>query len=202
MAVSQTINSAIGEALSAPIFLLDDCERVSYANRAADELLDGRFGLKLKDGSLVIADTGLRSRLASAIGDLASGKNRWAVLSILPSGKLPGAVLHLARAEAGTGEDHQSDRVVAVLSVARALEGQHLLRVRQHFGLSKTEAEITALLVGGHTPREIAERRRSTEQTIRWHVKNIHAKTYTRRLTELVLLVQNVRSPFTPVTAF
>lgn len=57
------------------------------------------------------------------------------------------------------------------------------------FGLTKTEARIAAALAGGSTAAEFASGNRSSIGTVRWHIKNILAKTGLRRQSELVRLI-------------
>jgi DNA-binding CsgD family transcriptional regulator len=162
-------------------------------------MLDGRFHLKIQADRLVITDPPLATQFQTAADDVTRNGGMYNVALPLPSdasGRR--ALMHLAMATAEDVETEAGSRpvLIGIISFARELEPQELARLREAFGLSEAEAEIAALILAGCSPREIARRRGSSVQTIRWHIKNIHSKTHTRRLTDLVLQIQAVRSPF------
>lgn len=56
-------------------------------------------------------------------------------------------------------------------------------------GLTPAESEVVARLVSGHTAAEIAAATGRKEATVRWHIKNIYAKTGITRQAELFQLL-------------
>ncbi len=65
----------------------------------------------------------------------------------------------------------------------------HHDRLRELFGLTATEAAIAAELGAGRSAEEIALRQRIGIGTVRWHLKNILAKTGTSRQAEAAALL-------------
>lgn len=53
--------------------------------------------------------------------------------------------------------------------------------------LTPAESEVLDMLLASVRVQEIALRRASTVSTIRWHVRQLHTKTETHSLAELVL---------------
>lgn len=58
--------------------------------------------------------------------------------------------------------------------------------VRDFFGLTKTEGEIANLVYQGHSPKDIASKRRVSVETVRSHLKSLLHKTESNRQVELV----------------
>ena len=56
-------------------------------------------------------------------------------------------------------------------------------------GLTRTEAEVAALLAEGRKVSEIVASTGRKESTVRWHVRNLHSKLGVHRQTDLVRLV-------------
>jgi DNA-binding CsgD family transcriptional regulator len=195
--VARFTGGAIGDCIVAPVFLMGTSRRVMYANPAANKILYGRYRLKLEAGRLIVTDSGLSSQFQSVVEDLASNGRLYNAAIPLPvvQGGMR-AVLHLTSTNGDEAEPESNQALIGIISCAQELEAADLSRLRQTLGLSEVEAEIAAQLLVGRSPREIARRRDSSEQTVRWHIKNMHSKTPTCRLTELVLQVQAVRSPF------
>lgn len=53
--------------------------------------------------------------------------------------------------------------------------------------LTPTELEVLELLLSGVRVQDVALRRARRVSTIRWHVRQLHTKTETHSLSELVL---------------
>jgi DNA-binding CsgD family transcriptional regulator len=64
----------------------------------------------------------------------------------------------------------------------------------QSFDFTPVEARVASALAQGHAIKEIAERMQITEQTTRWYVKRVFAKTGTSRQAELVRLLLSTTS--------
>jgi DNA-binding CsgD family transcriptional regulator len=67
--------------------------------------------------------------------------------------------------------------------------GLHVIRLRDLFGLTATEAAIAADLGAGKSPEQIARRHHIGIGTVRWHLKSVLAKTGTTRQAEAVALL-------------
>jgi DNA-binding CsgD family transcriptional regulator len=200
---SVALNSPTGlitEAILTPVMLFGSDREVRYANPAARKTLDGRFGLLLQASKLLVRDVALHARLQTAIDSVLSAGQAQSAIHLPPDSSGQRAVLHLAAAEGGLSDSDANggDRaaLVGVIHYEQSLQVEELARLRNILGLSAVEAEIAAQLCCGYSPKEIAKRRTSTEHTVRWHIKNIHSKTHTHRLTDLLVQIQAARTPF------
>ncbi|MGH1587840.1 helix-turn-helix transcriptional regulator [Methylobacterium phyllosphaerae] len=64
--------------------------------------------------------------------------------------------------------------------------------LEQIFGLTRAEARLTLLLVGGETLNEVAERLHLSVATVRTQLRAVFEKTHTHRQAELVVLVSRL----------
>lgn len=81
---------------------------------------------------------------------------------------------------------------VEVLALVRnpwSVPALDLASIRDALGLTAIEAEIAALLAQGRTVQEIASLRKRTVESVRWHLKQVFAKTGLRRQADLVRVV-------------
>lgn len=58
---------------------------------------------------------------------------------------------------------------------------------REHAHLTYSEAQVLRLLVAGRSVSDIAAVRDNTVLTIRTHIRNIHSKTDTHSLSQILL---------------
>lgn len=63
------------------------------------------------------------------------------------------------------------------------------------YGLTPTESQVAVMIGQGLSLKGVAEQLSMTEQTARWHMKNILAKTETSRQSDLVTLLLRTASP-------
>lgn len=66
--------------------------------------------------------------------------------------------------------------------------------LREAFGLTRTEAEVSVLLCQGMRLRQIAERKSISYETARAHLRSIFAKTGASRQADLIVLTGNLGS--------
>ena len=85
--------------------------------------------------------------------------------------------------------------MLVATGVNKVAAGDRLLR--QLYGLTPAEAQITEALCTGSTVRQIAARRRTSENAVRFHLKNIFQKLGVRRQADLVKLVCS--GPMAPI---
>jgi DNA-binding CsgD family transcriptional regulator len=184
------------QALSEPLMILSAARHIRFANAAASAALKGGDGLSLRNRALIGTDPDLHARLVDAVSVAA---NPGGTHSILMRPRQDGrcAVLHLSPL-CRQRDDVRAPEVLVLAKISpngmpRAYE---IGQLRQAFGLSQAEGEIAMLIAAGLSPRQIAERRLSSQDTVRWHIKNIFSKTYTTRLADLMLQLSAARSPF------
>lgn len=185
------------ETLSEPLIVLGSRRAVHFANAAADAVLKADEGLALRGTTLVAESRDVQARLAAAILAVASAPKASCPVLLKQRGDGRCSVLHLSLLGGGNLErpaDPQDVRILGTICLNSALPDIQTLR--QAFGLSQSEAEIALLITAGYSPRRIASKRESSEETVRWHIKNIYSKTFTNRLVDLALQLAAARSPF------
>ena len=188
------------QSLSEPLLVLGADRRVTFANAAASAMLKRDEGLSLRGTSLTGEDQDIHDRLARAIAAAAASApgNTFALLLKQQSdGRC--AVLHLspmAGCQAAKPFQKTDARILARVCLNAAWLSPDIRAVQETFGLSRAEAEIAILIAAGNSPRRIANKRLSSEETVRWHIKNIYSKTCTNRLVDLVLQLRAARPPF------
>mgnify|MGYP001257696332 CR=1 FL=1 len=58
--------------------------------------------------------------------------------------------------------------------------------LKQRFDLTDTESEIASLLLAGRSPQQIADLRRCSISTVRWHLRQVYSKMGVTRRSDLV----------------
>jgi DNA-binding CsgD family transcriptional regulator len=184
------------DCLPVGVILVDARGRVLDANRRAETILRRRDGLVQERETLSAAEPGeSRALRALLVRDAATGA---------PGGWLPGDMLRISRPSErrslqvlvtrlsrDTAPARDSRRPAAAVLVSDPEDGPELIEehVRRLHGLTAAEARTAVDLAYGLSVREIADRAGVQQNTVRWHLKQIYAKTGTHRQVELVRLV-------------
>ena len=179
------------------VFLLDASGHVLELNRRAREILAHGDGLLLFGSELRAArqcETVELKRLINAAAQTGSGQGIGA-----------GGAMRVSRSSGG--RDYcllstplpQESAALGPTRPAAAVfvsdpdlddEPQNAM-LQRLFGLTKAEARVATILVGGDTIEGAAQMLQITPGTVRIHLKRIFLKTDTRRQAELVRLVLN-----------
>jgi DNA-binding CsgD family transcriptional regulator/PAS domain-containing protein len=183
------------DQLATGAILIDHASRIVFANRSASEILQQGDGLVCDRGHLRAnrsADTSrLRAAIANAVatstGDSLSAGGVITLGRPSPARPLQLIVSPLpARSEADL-----SNRGLAILFVIdpdRAPSSE-LELFRRLYSFSRAEASVARLLVEGRSVNEISELLFVSVSTVRFHLKQLLAKTGTHRQSELVRLL-------------
>ncbi|MBS7538096.1 helix-turn-helix domain-containing protein [Ancylobacter lacus] len=182
------------DRLDTGVLVLDRRGRIVHANAPAEESLRGSVDLGVLHGRFYLRDPLLQDRFAlalrAALAAAGSGPAGTAppALAIARAGRLP-LTLTLAplRPRWSPGPDPGPLALVFLKDPERP--SLHHDRLRELFGLTPTEAAIAAELGAGRSAEEIASRQGIGLGTVRWHLKNILAKTGTRRQAEAAALL-------------
>lgn len=171
------------------ILVVDATARVSYANAAADELLQLHPELRLVRRHLRFASDTLQERFSLLLrqmlpvgnGPPASAQR---ALSIPSAGRLP---MSLSMRRLGPHADGTS----SALLLLRDPEWPALDRrcLRELFGLTPAESVVAADLGRGCYPDQIAVRHGMGVATVRTHMRNILSKTGTCRMAQAVAVI-------------
>ncbi|MCB1693419.1 MAG: alpha/beta fold hydrolase [Pseudomonadales bacterium] len=172
--------------LSLPLCIVTRDMKVLEITPAAADAIESHCELTLDDHRLrsmdVAADSRLREAVARAIDEGATG-----VLSLSAGPAGDATILTSPIAWPATGQ-RQVFAAVYVNSMTEDLERLTTI-LMQAYSLSQSEAEVTTALALGASIEAIAARKSRSVNTIRTQVKQVFAKTSTRRQNELVALV-------------
>ena len=186
------------DALSIPLFLLQSDREILFSNRAAKEMLLGQSALVVMANRLASLEPHLHSLMQAKVDAIAASyAGRRTATAIALGEKANNAILHLTSGRANSAGAAASSRtVLAAVRPAVAVDARDMHVIREVFGLSDVESEITGLVMQNMPPRAIGAVRQTSEQTVRWHLKNIYSKTATRGFRGLILKMLSACSPF------
>lgn len=173
------------DALAIAAFVCDSSGRVLATSHSAEALLANDRPLRLVGGRLAGVQPGDGDRINAAIARSLTPKGRpEAVVVRTGDGELPLVldVSPLPRRSHGFTLDACA---LVVARVKRLEDGTEIELLREAFGLTQAEAEITVLLVAGWAPVEIAARRASSLQTVRTQIRNLYPKVGVKNRGEL-----------------
>ena len=187
---------------AAGIIQLDERGRIVEANHRARNRLRAGDALCDQDGFLrarIPADDAVLQRLLLRALPRSGGRGASGSMMLRPATDAPGFALHVN--PVGSREtDLLSRRIAAlVLVVDRArlpLADRKL--VREVLGLTPIEAKVATWLAQGRRVRDIAAITGRSENTIRWHIRQIFQKLGIRRQTDLVRMVLSLADAARP----
>ena len=178
------------------VIQLDRRGRIVAANDPARDLLRRGDGLSDQGGSLharaPAEDAALQVLLARAL-PRCSGQGAGGSMLVRRGLGPPPLVLHVSPVGEGDAETDTGPVAVLVLVVDPASRARiDPALVAATLGLTPMESRVAVWLAEGKTVRDIARASGRTENTIRWHMKNIFAKQGIGRQFELVQLVRSL----------
>jgi DNA-binding CsgD family transcriptional regulator len=187
----QSLEQAI-ELTDLAVIMLGASSQVVYANMAAERLLAEGDGLRRNGDQLACRCFSDTLRLHAAVEhfstDIGRREGMNPVLPVVRQGRRP-LTITLAPAPPQRGTCCDGTSVVAyVIDPEQDLTGK-IEPACLLYGLSHRETKLTCALVDGLSLGAAAERLRLQEQTARSYLKQIFAKTDTKRQSELVLLM-------------
>ena len=186
------------DRLSDAIFFLGQGNNILIANRSAYEMTKADDGLRTLDGALTATQRPTADKLRALVNHVAADASgdvrRFDALAIpKPSG---GHALHLLAMPAIASMEENfaaflSGRPSAIIMVSDPDQQPALPeeRLQAIFGLTPAEAKLAAALVSGTSVSDYASKAGVTENTARWTLKQVQAKTDCRRQADLVRLL-------------
>lgn len=181
------------DRLDTGVLVLDGTCRIIHASRMAERLLRENAALVVVQGRLALRPPALHDRLQALVNAaMETARGRVAApgataLAVLRPRRMPLAleVAPLRPAVSVFGEQRP-----AVLVFIRDPEAPvAVARLRELFGLTRTQSLVAAALGRGASPEEIAADLGIGLATVRSHLKGILAKTGTHRQAEAVALL-------------
>lgn len=183
----------LAQAINDPIFVLDLSGRVLSVNSSGNGFLESPHGQTDPSGRLRFADRKASETLGHAI--------RRAPLRLKGS-TAPEAAIVLRDQGTVVGlasvmplPSRRETRVVVALRLLDRAPDLDLVALAHAFGLTGTEAALAAALASGQSVAEFAKARSVSPSTMRWHLKNLEAKTGTNRIDQLVAIVLRAGQP-------
>lgn len=175
------------DAMSVGILVVGADGRVLHANAAAHALADAGDGLSLGGWRSTVAaaradETRALHRLVAEVA-AAPGRGVGAMAVSRPSGRRPYAVL------AAPLSAPSSSAAVLFVTDLDSRPPLSERNVAQLLGLTTAEARLACALVQGLDLKAAAAQLRISINTVRTHLRQIFAKTGTRRQSELVALI-------------
>jgi DNA-binding CsgD family transcriptional regulator len=176
--------TAMAQALTFGVALLDDDGGIQFVNNAARAILAAGDGLINKSGKLA----GLRARENTLLAALLR-KGAAGITDVVEIERRIGAksygVIHVGAVTSVSGHRTHGilindPEVPLVISAAR---------VQQLFGLTVAESMIAARCATGIEPHALARELGITRSTVRTHLRSIFRKTGVKRQVDLVILL-------------
>jgi len=199
LALGGTTSAVAAEGLArlaTGAILVDGTARVLFANAVAERFLQAGNGIEAKNGTLVASLRSANAKLQELIGQAvatSAGKGRDAGGALLlprRAGRPLSVLVCPLNAETMPFGFPSPLAIVFVRDPDKAaVAGVQALR--RLFNLTPTEARLAQALVSGRSVDDFAETNRISVQTARTHLKNLMAKTWTRRQGELIALLLN-----------
>ena len=186
------------DRLSDAVFFLGKGHSVLIANRAANALIETEAGLRLVNGALTAIHRPTADKLKSLIADIAErGPDHATRFDALPIPKPSGGrPLHLLAMPAITSVEENfsaflsgKPSVFLVISDPDQQPAPPEERLIAIFGLTGAEAKLATALASGMSVADYALSSGITENTARWTLKQVQAKTDCRRQADLVRLL-------------
>ena len=196
------------DSLGQAVFLIDAQGRIFWQNTWADHLLRQQDGLLSSENELralsAPVSTELQGLVAAAIH--ASDEPRATPGGLMnvprPSLKRPYQVLvtPLARMPELKLVSRRPNSTPSAAIFVMDLEQKSVPRpevLRTLYNLTPAEARLATALGSGATAKDYAERARLSVHYVRWLLKQVEAKTDTRRITDLIRLLAKQTGFFT-----
>lgn len=191
-------NAVVWEVLdqmAVGILLLDAEGRVVGCNQAASDLLSARDGIELRDGRLTLVRPREHQRLQQVLERLTRSRSASAQdqsEAIMIERPKEGLGVQMVITKLGEQEGlppAHAGSLVAFLFDLAANDGPKEQWLRELYGLTRVEAEITKLICQGYSPAEVGHRLRVSVHTVRGYLKPIFYKVGVHRQTDLVRVI-------------
>ena len=175
---------------------------IAYANQAAEEMVRGNDGVRIKHGVIHLADPAARTKYHAALASLhrlaggdAAAPGAVDLHACRPSGA-PAYLLAVRPLPANSRDRTESDALAIVFlhdPASRNAASARLLG--EVFGLTKAEAGLAQALQAGLSLGDYAQTRGLSLNTIYTHLRRIKEKTGSRRLPELIGKLNELGTP-------
>ena len=178
--------------LAIGVLMLDGGGRLLHANRAGHRILESGEGILETEGMIQVAHSDVATILADLRArDTGGRRSRPSVrISIQRGERAPLEIFAVSIEELGgeLGLEAEAALALFVSDPESGLEPPPSV-LREHYGLSRREAEVVGQILLGRSLDEAATALGIHRETIRMHLKQVFRKVGTRRQVDLVRLL-------------
>jgi DNA-binding CsgD family transcriptional regulator/PAS domain-containing protein len=195
---ARTAWEAVLDALGHAVVLLDQRQRVVFANQAARILDAARDGFSLRTERVsapAVADTLARLIDYAADGDSSGVRSGGHLALPRCSEPLPLSAMVIPLPREGNWQLAAAPAVLLLITDPTRTPIPDATLLMGLFGLTEREAELSALLAGGHTLDAAAGELGIGRETVRTHLSRALAKTGSARQADLVRLTLAATPP-------
>jgi DNA-binding CsgD family transcriptional regulator len=173
------------------MFLCDAHGQVMRFNAEAEEIVRNQKGITIRNNRLEFSDAGLQRAVQASVFEACRSKGLHGVTAHHRHNARLGATrwrIEVSRIQRLAGAAHwQAMPVLALVTLSKPPSAEDAARALQRSaGLTKAETDIVGSLVMGLPTREIADRRRTSVETVRSQVKTILSKCGCSSRAELI----------------
>ena len=196
-----SLTSLLGNSTIGAIYL-DRKGSVIEVNDCARKILQRGDGVRVRNGSLrgrtKVDDARIGQLLEHVLPRFGEVPVSGSV-ALEQSPGIPRLVLHAVPVTSNRW-DFGIRRAIALVLVVDPRRKPHINRelVAEALNLTPSESQVAAALAVGHSVREVAESTRRKESSVRWLIKEMHAKLGISRQSDLVRMVLAVDPPTSP----
>lgn len=184
------------DRLALGVIELDGEARVILANRAAEQILDAKDGLRLDQGRLEADPGEAGRRLRAAVAAASRGRLTGGMFQITrPSGLSPYSI---TVSNSPDVSDAAQGHVMALIDDGERAAAEAPARLARLFGLTAAEAKLAAALCDGLCLKDIAEARGVKMTTVRTQAQRVLDKAGVSRQAELVALAARAPALLAP----
>ncbi len=178
------------------VFVLDAAGWIVECNRRARSMLKAGAGLDDTDGVLRATSKAANDVLRVAMLRAARGSSRSEASAIrIPTNGDRWLSVHVSPLSRTAEMLKGRAAMVAVVLDPWSVPELDLATVRDALGVTASEAEVAVLLAQGRTVDEMAAQRHRSVASVRWHLKQLYAKTGVGRQADLVRVVMGLVGP-------
>jgi DNA-binding CsgD family transcriptional regulator/PAS domain-containing protein len=192
--------AAVLDRLAQPVVLVRDDGRVAWMNPAAHRIIAARDGFRVDDDGLHAASVSATDELRRLIRDAIGARRRprirpGGIMTVeRPSTRRPYQLLvtPLASAARLTGPFADNTAAAAVfINDPELKQTPHIQLLAMQYRLTPAEAKLAHALASGRSVKDYADAAGLSVNYVRWLLKQVEGKTDTRRIADLVRLLNS-----------
>ncbi len=203
LAIRSALKADVLNQLSFGVMIVSQCTGIQFTNRAAQEIAAERDGLRIcrtrlaadhPEDNSVLAEAQNKALCPHSTESLNCRINSVSVRRRSPRQPYIVDVAPLTHLPLGL-ERTDNPSILLTINDPDAMSGPTVELLTKSYRLTQTEAAMALKIAKGCSLKSTAEQLAISEQTARWHLKNVLKKTGARRQSELVRLLMGMTTP-------